>query len=307
MKLFCAFLLSLYLVPVYAEPFFGSESGNGGASITCRDEQGALLRVDVLDLFEGFALFNRGYTELNTPAPEQARDFIPTIDHLFAGLSERSQLENLNSIIDRLRLLPDGVGLTPTEDWGNFIVPKGCTITQAVNFRDDGDIFADAEIWRAYSETEKAAAYIHELIYDYARQNGEEDTSWRTRTLVSLLFSHTPMEPILPQGLNEFCRAGDTEFYTSSSDDGKLTLFFTKIGGRAALARSVAISTQTLRGPLTAHFGSNLVFESRIESLVDRGMAVRLQLGPQGQELTLQLGSKKSTNSLNCQTKNKEN
>src|SRR4051812_40324789 len=131
-------LLTTLLYSDLSSARIGSETGNGGASVACRDSQGQLTSVDLLDLYEGFALYGHGYTELESAAEEQARSYIPEIDRIFGVQGESESLvARLNSIISSLHLLPSGVGLKPTEDLGNFIVPKDCAIVQAINFRDD--------------------------------------------------------------------------------------------------------------------------------------------------------------------------
>lgn len=279
----------------------GSETGNGGAAVVCRDVQGKITRVDLLDLFEGFALFGRGYKELPLPAAEQARNILPKIEDLFSFAKTTDQSGDLESLIAKLKLLPDGVGLVPTEDWANFIVPKQCSITQAVNFRDDGDIFADGEIWNRYSETQRAAAYIHELIYFYARQNGDEPDSRRVRTLVSLLFSGTPLEPIVPESVTDFCKAGLNEFYIGQSTDKKIQMFFTKLRGRAALDRTLAQSEKSFAGPLFGAGSPGISFDSQIQSKVDRGYSLKVTLAGEMSELMVRFGSENTVDKLKCE------
>jgi hypothetical protein len=273
----------------------GSETGNGGAAVACRDGAGKLIRVDLLDLYEGYALYGRGYTESARPSADQALSYAFTLDQILnAQVPKLSMEDRLKSIISRMKFLPEGVGLKPTDDLGNFIVPKDCGIVQAINYRDDREIFADSEIWNRFTETQKAAAYIHEAIYEYARENGSEDTSARVRSLVSLLFANLVITPVIPDDFlrsaqTQICTAGNSVFLLNRDATGKLDLAFTQLEGHTALAS------------ISAHGTDSAISEMNLVSVVDRGFSAGLEF-TDGEPVafTLLYGTKKIKDTLKC-------
>lgn len=291
----------------------GVHIGNGCSAVVCKGEQGFLKKPSVFDLFEGFALNGYGYQELEAPADKQAQQMIPQVDKMLGTFRSKSLLNPLNSIIERMKFLPEGVGLEPTEDLANFITPKGCQISQLINYRDDGEVYADSEIWKDLSPTHQAAAYIHEVIYEYARMNGEELTSFRIRKAVSLIFSGQPLEPVVPVNLNkqsqwQNCVAGKNQFVIVKRSGNLADVYFTRINNR------VALSTSSLKVPFAIFNSTNapteeLLFKGRIASKTEFGPVV--EVWSAGQTMTMKVSDvlKQFVEPITCQTitKNQEN
>lgn len=228
--------------------------GNGGQSVICRNESKEIVRAEAFDLFEGRALF--GF-EPKIPeglsAVEVAKYYAKKVD-LSLGLGSQTQKSveaKVNFIEKNIRFLPAGVGLKPTGDAKEFVLPKDCELVQTVNFRDSLQIFVDSDVWKILPETSKAALYLHEAIYWQFREMGLEQDSRRTRKAVAYLFSGGKLQsrsqffasPELPI---QFCKtatpnaSGDynTNFFAYRHHNIEI-LQFLQVGGYGLLGRTV--------------------------------------------------------------------
>lgn len=228
--------------------------GNGGQSVVCREESKKVVRAEAFDLFEGRALF--GF-EAKTPeglsAVDVAKFYAKKVD-LSLGLASQTlkSVEGKVGFIEKnIRFLPSGVGLKPTGDAKEFVLPKDCELVQTVNFRDSLQIFVDSDIWQILPETSKAALYLHEAIYWQFREIGLEQDSRRTRKAVAYLFSGGKLHPrsqffASPELPIQFCRtatpnaSGDynTKFFAYRHQNIDI-LQFLQIGGYGLLGRTV--------------------------------------------------------------------
>lgn len=234
--------------------------GNGGQSVVCREESKGVVRAEAFDLFEGRALF--GY-EARTPeklsAVEVAKFYAKKVD-LSLGIANQSQktVEGKVDFIEKnIRFLPPGVGLKPTGDAKEFVLPKDCELVQTVNFRDSLQIFVDSDIWKLLPETSKAALYLHEAIYWQFREMGLEQDSRRTRKAVSYLFSGGELQPrsqffASPQFPIQYCKTatpnatGDfnTKFFAYRHHNLEI-LQFLQVGGYGLLGRTIVMREKT--------------------------------------------------------------
>ena len=150
-----------------------------------------------------------------------------------------------------MEMLPSVVGLKLTEDMGNIIIPKTCELAQLINYRNDGKIYVDSDLWNLLAPTDKAAILVHEVIYYYLRIYSEPD-SFRARKMVANLFSETPLKSVGIEGpqntndtriqcwhlnLEESAKYGDLSFLVLKEED-KTKARFQIISGKTMISRS---------------------------------------------------------------------
>jgi hypothetical protein len=232
----------------------GVSIGNGGQSVVCQEPERKFVRAEAFDLFEGRALFGfQNFYNEALPATELAKFLAKKVDQSQGGNREplKTVEGKIDFIVKNLRFLPPGVGLKPTEDSKEFIVPKDCEIVQTINFRDSGQIFVDSDTWSKLPNSSKAALYLHEAIYWQFREQGLEQDSRRTRKAVAFLFSGGELAPRAqfvapPTRPVQYCRSaqqnssGDynTKFFAYRHTNLEIIQFL-QIGGYGLLGRTV--------------------------------------------------------------------
>ena len=165
-------LLITFMGMTYAASSYagGTEVGNGGHGVVCRDSSGKVLSVEVLDLYEARILhswtLSLGDPSLSYPdkikiALSRLQKFSPQ-----RAASDQSELDTFES---EARFLP-GVNLELLPDAANVAVPAGCNLEQIVNQRaplvpGDPRYVINGDLWNAMSSDQKAALVLHEIIY----------------------------------------------------------------------------------------------------------------------------------------------
>jgi len=164
--------------------------GNGGAGVYCQATTNSPERLQLLDIYEGQILLGISPIESSVPYEKQAMSHAAYLDNLIDNKDSYFE-ERITHIMSMLRFLPVGVGLGNTNDLNNIIYPKNCQIVQVLNYTDQDVIYVDSDLWAKFSETEKTAAILHEVVYEYFRAEnsfivGDRD-SIRTRRVIAFL------------------------------------------------------------------------------------------------------------------------
>lgn len=213
--------------------------GNGGVVVACRGVSGEIEKVELYDLYEGRALLNVTPVETGADYVDAARTKIKTFNSLMFDLDFGGVvLDNLDYIVKNLSMLPPGVGLKLTEDMASILIPKKCEFAQLINYRNDGKIYVDSDLWNLMTDTGKAAALLHETIYYYLRLRTEKDSS-RVRKAVAYLFANVPMEKVLSDKNDFRCESerGETIFNVVVKD-GVTKGEFERLNGQYMISRS---------------------------------------------------------------------
>jgi hypothetical protein len=207
-KIFCS--LFTFILIVFASsslPAFGRQGGdgdsgivigNGGQSVVCYDNDGRPASGESLDLFEGRALNNYKYDQYLGRDPIELAIYLARKIDASQGGSDgfNSNVEaKTRYVISNLIFLPAGVGLKDTNDGGEFVVPKNCTVVQTINFRSNRKIYVDSDTWASLDPLNRAALYLHEAVYWHLREGGLERDSRRTRKIISYLFGGGDLLP----------------------------------------------------------------------------------------------------------------
>src|SRR5262245_32402460 len=117
----------------------GGKEGHGGSAVVCRDGQGALQTVTLLDLYEAREANHLVLAERPGTAGEIARAML---DRLL-GASRRTFDEMpsfVEGVIAKKNVLSPGVGVEPVDDVFPAIRPKTCRIEPLANYREDGTV-----------------------------------------------------------------------------------------------------------------------------------------------------------------------
>lgn len=244
-------LIAFFLVASFASSsaFAGGMEGGGGKSVVCRNTDGTIRSAEVLDLYEGRTVYELPYQESPREWQEQVLEIFKAASvPVSISLPPSGIYDWYLNAIAHLVFLPDGTSLKPIDDSFEVIVPRGCSLEQAVNYQNDRRILVDGEVWRALSETQKAALLIHEAVYRVLRSHGETD-SRRARHLTAHIVSGKKIESTFPgNGYELLCQGGSAGSYTSfyavkvpaESPDtpAKARLYFDRLGGRKLMSRA---------------------------------------------------------------------
>lgn len=167
--------------------------GNGGDVVVCKNTNGAVTSVELLDFYEARAMNGR------LPIPQNIKD-----PHAIVLLTLK-ELEKVNpSRANRYRnwaetfakeavFIPDAK-LTNIDDTNHLVLPENCDIAQVAIQRPIDDetqtnrYVIDKKLWDALDPLNQAGLILHELIYREAIE-GEINESRAVRLLNSLIFA----------------------------------------------------------------------------------------------------------------------
>lgn len=236
--------------------FVGADSSGGGKVVACRNPEGSLRSVELLDLFEARALYGL------EPAAERAsvEDYLAEAKLKLEGIfKDAHNIMNPYVVIadarSQMRLLPEGTKLKPLDDANEIALPNGCNPEQLAVYRDNALLLVDRELWDALDARNKAALFVHEGIYRWDRETGEgAQNSIYARKITGHLFSQFEFEPILegiPKGASSCIVRSKKDpsshsllygfyFYESKTDAGLAVLQFTYIRGKIPYSKTFA-------------------------------------------------------------------
>lgn len=242
-------LLSFVFIGTTLYAKTGVEVGNGGVGILCEKT------LELFDIYEGRILNNNIPVEKQTSYQDQVLFFANHLSEITDGDEDFDS--KIKSMLGKMIFLPSDVGLTLIDDAKNFIYPKHCSLVQILNYKDDSHLYIDTDLWNKLTETQKAAAILHETVYKYFREpsyllgrpsDGDQD-SVRTRRLVNHLISGKKLTPIHDKKLRYEAKnqwlcsnsvdslSGSTLFVAYDNPD-KVTIEFILLNGRRMLSNS---------------------------------------------------------------------
>lgn len=217
----------LFVLPTQA--FAGAESSGGGMGVVCKNANGTIKSVELLDLWEARVIYGRVPKPSNLSVADQVKGAINDLKNslysdglcigsgigpgycngitgpaaLYEILTDDAEpfLAPNSAEVHRLR----GVNLKKTNDAYEVVTPRDCEIEQLVRYTDTasgGDILINQDLVDHLNKTNLAALYVHEALYAYLRQGGMEKSSLRVRRAVGLAFSgyqFRPLDSFLPK------------------------------------------------------------------------------------------------------------
>jgi hypothetical protein len=252
-------------------PAVAGREGHGGVSIVCRNRDKSIKSVELLDTFEG----NNRY---NLKIGGSALPIDDLIEQAQIRLASRPDLleefqNELAYVQAHIQFMDKEVGLNPTNDAFPVIKKKRCRYEQLAVYTDDGQILVDSELFEWLSVTDRAALYVHEVIFKMARGRGAE-SSVESRKLTAYLFTRpnqpgvikellesmfpppappappappSPPQPVHPRAFEEISSGHyqtnnpDVCFFTIYKDNtrGNMTLEWNNMTGRCAITGQI--------------------------------------------------------------------
>lgn len=201
----------LILVLMASSTAYAGNSGGGGKGVVCRNPDGSVKSVEILDLWEGRELHNEipimvtgdlatdvlmGLNHLKTSWPlsiqetdgPEGKVTCDGQDCVIKELQQYAQpfLAATDPRLVRLR----GVKLEPTNDAVESVEPRDCGIEQIVNYQPTGgQVMIDQDLYDKMDALNKAALIVHEAYYQFLKYYAAESNSLRVRRAVSYVFN----------------------------------------------------------------------------------------------------------------------
>lgn len=165
-----------------AKPAWADRIGNGGVGVVCRDSQGKVLNVQLLDIFEGENLGENPLTYPTGDLDVDARIQLVKLRMASNPRFLRAFQTKLARVKEKILILrKEELGLTPTNDAFPALYKKDCAFEQVANAMPDGWIRVDRELWPHLDPLNLAALYVHETVYAVA--GGANSTRSRRLTM----------------------------------------------------------------------------------------------------------------------------
>lgn len=175
----------------------GTTVGNGGNTVVCKDANGQISSIEVLDYFEvrlsGRALqLNQSLTDYRAILVELFQRWLRVapvrMDQYMQWLEE---FENEAGIYE-------GIQIPEIPDTGTIAIPAGCGLVPVAFQRPDEQILPgvkryviNKDIWKLMDPVQKAGLVLHELIYREGIKAEHKD-SFATRYLNGYFASSLP-------------------------------------------------------------------------------------------------------------------
>jgi hypothetical protein len=172
----------------------GTETGNGGGVVVCRDpETQAIQSVELLDFYEAKVIQSRvlDMGEKTIPWTEKIETVFKKLDRLSPTRSKKYR-KIYERFFNEAKMIPNA-NLTYIDDAANIVLPLGCTKEQASilktpEFPGEKRYTMSQFLWDKMDNDSKAGLILHEIIY----QEGlawDHKNSKPTRFLTGLLTS----------------------------------------------------------------------------------------------------------------------
>ena len=173
--------------------------GNGGGAWVCREANGTIRWSKLVDLFEATDEFGLTLAQY----PGSVKDVVDLIQ-LRVFRTDVNLYQALTPYVDKLGYLsPNPPQVIFTDDVLQTIddslfrlkpSPRRCegglvAYEQTVNYKNDGLILVQSELFNSLPISDKAALIFHEALYKYRRDTVGDTNSVATRRIVGLVFS----------------------------------------------------------------------------------------------------------------------
>ena len=148
----------------------GSEAGNGGNTVVCRDSAGKVLTVELLDFYEARVMrgINRDLGDSTLGAAEKIELALKRLDPLSPLRANDYRKQALE--FDSNALYLPGIQLVPVPDSFHVAFPDGCAVEQAAVrktpvFPEDRLYTINKDLWDRMDGDSRAGLVLHEIIY----------------------------------------------------------------------------------------------------------------------------------------------
>lgn len=194
----------------------GANGSGGGMGVVCKNSDGSIKSVELLDLWEARTIYSRNTLSSSASVEEQVEHHLQNLKNsIYAdsycvgtnpGVNCQNGVKGPEALYYMLKFkiglflhpnLPQvhrlrGAKLQNTNDSFEVVTPSGnCEIDQLVIFKDTpsgGDVLINQDLVDHMDKTNEAALYIHEAYYYFLRGR-PVGSSLRVRRAVGLSFS----------------------------------------------------------------------------------------------------------------------
>jgi hypothetical protein len=213
----------------------GGISGGGGKGVVCRDNNGDIRSVELLDLWEARTIYKRQILKSNQSYVNQLADAVHRVEKFMhvetngmgdAGCTTLAKVRGCNgretvdlskdTLRNQIEMYADpflrnddninwmsDVDLELTPDSYEIARPRGnCKIEQIVNLQlatispFTSKYAVNKDIWDKMDNTNKAATILHESLYAFLKAYFKEPNSVRVRRMVGLVMSGYTFKPL---------------------------------------------------------------------------------------------------------------
>lgn len=208
--------------------FAGANGSGGGMGVVCRNTDGSVKSVELLDLWEARVIYGRNTIPSSLPLADQVENALQNFKNsIYAGdycVNGNCGPNGFYQIIEFetsrfLMNMPQvhrlkGAKLKKTDDAFEEVTPSDCEIEQLVRYKatfNGADILVNQDLVNHLDKTNEAALYVHEAIYAVLRKAGEK-SSIRVRRAIGLSFSghrFQTLESFLPKEYYDCVSAGN--------------------------------------------------------------------------------------------------
>lgn len=185
----------------------GNTIGNGGGSWVCRELSGTIRWSKLVDLFEEtdeFGLTPKHYSgmtrieivdQVQNRIAQADRDLADAISPILRDLNYlRANPPAVTYTSHLLQTIDDSLyRIKPSQ---SDCVGGAVAYEQVVNYKNDGLILVDTELYNSFDLNTQAALILHEAIYKYRRDVKLDSDSVITRRIVGLIFSNLSTEDL---------------------------------------------------------------------------------------------------------------
>lgn len=187
--------------------YAGTKDGGGGGAYVCRNGKGSIRKAMLADLWEAQNTTIRWphkkgtlrVEKSNASAIEQFKKALAKLAEVDPGFASEVEAA-FQKVWGDIVVVPPEVSIAVPNDLKNVFFPTGCPAEGMMYYDDDTELLnVRSDIFEAMdkeSQTDKAAAYMHEALYKVLRDQAGHEDSRRARRLVGCLFSSEDCLPV---------------------------------------------------------------------------------------------------------------
>jgi hypothetical protein len=214
----------------------GGSVGNGGVAVVIRDAKGKIESARLLDLVESETLYG--------PSVADCQDETVCLGKALARFTKLTgSAARTTHLAERIRAIRASpikdarYGLPRPEDFRSRIrLKRGEFEVIGLFIDEEATLYLDPELLASLSILDRTAFYIHEALYQLARENGQTDSD-SARVLVGLIFR-------AGTGADEARKKQDPALVASERElFADLALHYRARGGQPRVQKRIAQST----------------------------------------------------------------
>ena len=193
---------------------YAVQNVGGGSAVVCRNRDNAIVRAELLDIFEGQKRFGMTIPAETTDPTIQVQDALDKLGSKPAFAAYVTQI--YTDVYAHRTFLPLDTALQTSNDLGTdypAYILDGCHLEQIGYYESDGQLSIATNVYNHLSPTAQAGFWLHETLYRLTRTLADATDSAGARKLTAeLLATSIPNEQAasdVAKALNE----GSSQFF----------------------------------------------------------------------------------------------